>query len=810
MTPKLSAMAAATAVFVAPLALASPATATWVDRPDGGLSWVAEDGSTVDFAAPVTPLPTSGADVPSPAIEGDFRPVPADNGSAPARGSYSTMAVTASSIAAQLLHLGQGADYARDLVDADVVAASDGRPSAARGRVFVVDTGISLVAGWQLASSVVGTPGNYPRLYEAGYDAVGGGRGDGTVTSCSGGTTGHGDAMAGYAHAAGPQSVIVPVRVGTCNATTIAAAALTDGLTWVRDHVQAGDVVSISLGLLYQDAALLNQITARGALVLVSGSNGNGTDLCTDPQGDGSIAGDYTAQWRAIQGLVVGGVWTGTRTPMGAIGPCIEVVAPVGASQSSGGTYGQSIATALTAGMVATYWAANPALSVAAITSALTGGVLSRSAGYDAPTGMVAPLVRMATAPTAPRVTTTESAAGEITGTWLPPIFGADEQVIYSLTLDGVAVPCTSSPCVFPGLSVGSHTVTALATNSLGAGSARVTTATASGLPAEPQTPVAAAGVLSVMLSWDGVPSAGTPTLAYKVYQETPGGRALIATTTSTALSVTVPAGQSPRYRVAALNKWGLGPLSSLSATVVVPGSGGGGMSDGGGAPAGGGSSIGGGSSSGGSSGSSSSTSDGAGGGALQEITEVRPAFGTLSGGNTIAIIGYGFTGATEVTIGGKRASFTVINDAHVSVTVPSGDRAGSADVSVFLSAARGRAFAPGGYVYTTSNTPDTALAPAPQPDDRPLVGIVTGTSAPAVARAGKRWTITADGLTPDTSVKVWAKGAGKALTAIRKVRADGSIRVAVPTRISNATTVRLVIKDGATGAILTKGVISR
>ncbi len=111
-------------------------------------------------------------------------------------------------------------------------------------------------------------------------------------------------------------------------------------------------------------------------------------------------------------------------------------------------------------------------------------------------------------------------------------------------------------------------------------------------------------------------------------------------------------------------------------------------------------------------SGSSSSSGGGSGsggnsGGALQAITELRPATGPMSGGNTVAIIGFGFTGATSVSIGGKSTAFTVVNDAHIDATVPSSDRVGSADVAVVLTPARGRAFAPGGYVYTTTPTPD-------------------------------------------------------------------------------------------------------
>jgi outer membrane protein OmpA-like peptidoglycan-associated protein len=166
-------------------------------------------------------------------------------------------------------------------------------------------------------------------------------------------------------------------------------------------------------------------------------------------------------------------------------------------------------------------------------------------------------------------------------------------------------------------------------------------------------------------------------------------------------------------------------------AAYTPPPSGGG--SSGGGSSGGG--SSGGGSSGGGSSGGGSSD-DGGGGGALQEITEVRPAFGPTTGGNVVAIIGYGFTGASSVTIGGKAAAFKVINDATVEVTMPAASAPGSADVAVNLSAARGRAFAPGGYVYRAAD----ATPAAPQPTT-PDVGITSTPASNSTSESAKTLT---------------------------------------------------------------------
>lgn len=130
------------------------------------------------------------------------------------------------------------------------------------------------------------------------------------------------------------------------------------------------------------------------------------------------------------------------------------------------------------------------------------------------------------------------------------------------------------------------------------------------------------------------------------------------------------------------------------------------------------------------------SSDDAGGGGALQEITEVRPAFGPVTGGNVVAIIGYGFTGASSVTIGGRPAGFKVINDATVEVTMPAADGPGSADVAVNLSATRGRAFAPGGYVYrAVSATTAPPVNAAPSSGDTSAAGTTaTSPQGPATA----------------------------------------------------------------------------
>ncbi len=64
-------------------------------------------------------------------------------------------------------------------------------------------------------------------------------------------------------------------------------------------------------------------------------------------------------------------------------------------------------------------------------------------------------------------------------------------------------------------------------------------------------------------------------------------------------------------------------------------------------------------------------------------VDSVNPSAASASGGATVTISGQYFTGATDVTFGGIRASFTVVNDTTITATAPAGTAGVTVDVIV-------------------------------------------------------------------------------------------------------------------------------
>lgn len=68
--------------------------------------------------------------------------------------------------------------------------------------------------------------------------------------------------------------------------------------------------------------------------------------------------------------------------------------------------------------------------------------------------------------------------------------------------------------------------------------------------------------------------------------------------------------------------------------------------------------------------------------GSAPVVTTVSPGSGPKAGGTMVTIMGSNFTGATQVTFGGKVATFTVVSDTEITCTSPGG-KAGPVNVLV-------------------------------------------------------------------------------------------------------------------------------
>ena len=64
-------------------------------------------------------------------------------------------------------------------------------------------------------------------------------------------------------------------------------------------------------------------------------------------------------------------------------------------------------------------------------------------------------------------------------------------------------------------------------------------------------------------------------------------------------------------------------------------------------------------------------------------VRSVQPASGSLRGGTTVTVAGYGFTGASGVRFGSSSATFTVVSDTEIRAVTPPVLRTGTVVVSV-------------------------------------------------------------------------------------------------------------------------------
>ena len=169
-------------------------------------------------------------------------------------------------------------------------------------------------------------------------------------------------------------------------------------------------------------------------------------------------------------------------------------------------------------------------------------------------------------------------------------------------------------------------------------------------------------------------------------------------------------------------------------------------------------------------------TSGGSGSGVFYSFDTGLPAFislvsGTAKVGQTVEILGQGFTGATKVSFGGTSGSFTVVSDTYLTALVPNGAQTGSVAVTApsgilnsnraFLVAPQLKSFSPSsGAVGTAVTITGVSLTQA----TRVTFGGVKATSftvnsdtqitatVPTTAKSGKVGVVTAGGSAYSTS----------------------------------------------------------
>ncbi|MFE9007180.1 Ig-like domain repeat protein [Streptomyces sp. NPDC007875] len=113
-------------------------------------------------------------------------------------------------------------------------------------------------------------------------------------------------------------------------------------------------------------------------------------------------------------------------------------------------------------------------------------------------------------------------------------------------------------------------------------------------------------------------------------------------------------------------------------------------------------------------------------------VTEVSPATGSVTGGETTVLTGTGLTYVTGVTLGGvPAASFESYSDTLLAVVTPPGVP-GPADITV--TTAGGSVTVPGGFAYTASTTTAVTSAPDPSVVGQPVTFTAAVTGVPPTA----------------------------------------------------------------------------
>lgn len=385
--------------------------------------------------------------------------------------------------------------------------------------------------------------------------------------------------------------------------------------------------------------------------------------------------------------------------------------------------------------------------------------------------------------PSAPRSTTAAPADRSLLVAWqAPSSSGGSAITSYTATAWSAATggtsagtcppsPATDLGCTITGLVNGTtYYVDVTATNSLGTSlpsSPRVLAVPAS-VPGAPQGLTAAAGDASTAVAWQAPASnGGSAVTSFTARAWTsPGDGSIVGScqpSPLTALACTITGltnGTTYYVDATAANAAGSG-LASAPRVAVIPA-----------APAPPPASGGGGGGS-----SSPPSTDSGGGDSTWLVKEVRPSSGPIAGGTTALVVGYGFTGATRVTVGGVTApGFRFINDGTLEIVTPPG-ALGWQDLVVWLPGGS----APAGFQYTNEAPPVASAPPAPADTTSPTAppastdGVPVGPATSPIIR-----------LTP-------AKAAQTPITTVRRAALKPAGAPSVKGDVGDAVRLRVV-----------------
>lgn len=333
---------------------------------------------------------------------------------------------------------------------------------------------------------------------------------------------------------------------------------------------------------------------------------------------------------------------------------------------------------------------------------------------------------------------------------------------------------CTTATlgCTISGLANGTtYYLEMSAHNSAGDGAATAPRlpATPATTPSAPQSVAAAAGPGQAVVTWTtpsstgGSPITGYTARAFTVASGgTPAATCQPAVPTGFGCTITgLTGGATYHVDVVATNDVGTGsaPGSRVPVTPTSPPA----------PPASGG---------GGSGGGSSADGGGGGGGSIWTVVEVRPAFGSIAGGDTVLVLGWGFTGATGVSVGGTMApGFRFINDATIEIVTPPGTL-GWQELRVWLP----NGSVPAAFEYravpATSPAP-TAAAPPAAPPTPPGAAPEQVTVVRSLARPPARTPRAAPSVVSraDVALRVRVTGLPRTTETVARVRIDGRYR---------------------------------